>query len=198
VAGGERHAADDVRRHLRGWMVVAAEAEATMTPNEIIDAILIREGGYVDHPNDRGGPTNFGVTQATLAEWRGRPVTADDVRNLTVGEARELYRDRYIVKPGFLAIENQQVRAHAVDCAVNHGPVNAVKMLQLAAHVFADGHLGPQTRAAVNRMTAAALYRRLCAERAKFYGQIITRDPSQSVFAAGWMARLAEFIESSP
>jgi lysozyme family protein len=169
-----------------------------VTPNEIIDGILIREGGFVDHPADRGGATCHGVTQATLAEWRGRPVTAADVRNLTVGEARELYRDRYIVKPGFLAIENQQLRAHVVDCAVNHGPANAVKMLQKAAHVLADGYLGPQTRAAVNRMDAGALYRRLCAERAKFYGQIITRDPSQSAFAAGWMARLAEFIEGSP
>lgn len=169
-----------------------------MTPNEIIDGILIREGGFVDHPADRGGPTCHGVTQTTLAEWRGHPVTADDVRNLTVGEAGELYRDRYIAKPGFLTIENQQIRAHVVDCAVNHGPANAVKMLQKAAHTFADGYLGPQTRAAVDRMDAGALYRRLCAERAKFYGQIITRDPSQHIFASGWMARLAEFIEGSP
>lgn len=169
-----------------------------MTPDEIIDAILIREGGFVDHEADRGGATCHGITRAALAEWRRRPVTVDDVRNLTVGEARELYRDRYIVKPGFLAIENQQIRAHAVDCAVNHGPAIAVKMLQRAARVFADGYLGPQTRTAVNRMDAGALYRRLCAERAKFYGQIITRDPSQSVFAAGWMARLAEFIEAAP
>lgn len=169
-----------------------------MTSDEIIDAILLREGGYVAHPSDRGGHTNHGVTQAVLAEWRGRPVTVDDVRNLTVGEARELYRDRYIAKPGFLTIENQQLRAHAVDCAVNHGPANAVKMLQKAVRVFADGHLGPQTRAAVNRMDAGALYRRLCAERVRFYGQIITRDPSQAVFAAGWMNRAAEFIEGSP
>lgn len=168
-----------------------------MTPNEIIDAILIREGGYVDHPNDRGGPTAYGVTQATLAGWRGHPVTADDVRNLKPSEAREIYRKRYIEEPGFLDIENEAVRAHAVDCAVNHGPVNAVKLLQNAARVFPDGRFGPQTRAAVNRMAAPAMYRRLCAQRAKFYGQIITRDPSQAVFASGWMNRLAEFIEGT-
>lgn len=168
-----------------------------MTPNEIIDAILIREGGFVDHEADKGGPTKYGITQGTLASWRGRQTSAADVQNLTQKEARDIYREEYIVRPGFLSIESEAVRALTVDCAVNHGVKNAVTLLQKAARVFPDGIFGPNTKAAVNRMTAAPLYRRLCAERAKFYGAIVTKNPSQAVFAAGWMNRLAEFIEMS-
>lgn len=166
-----------------------------MSPEAIIDDILRREGGYIDHPADRGGATKHGITLKVLADWRGQPVTADDVKKLTEVEAREIYRERYIVEPRLHKIIDEKVRALAVDCAVNHGPRQAVKLLQLAACVFPDGDLGPKTEAAVSRMDPAALYRRLCAARVRFYGQIITKDPSQSVFAAGWANRVAEFIE---
>jgi lysozyme family protein len=169
-----------------------------VTPNEIIDGILQREGGYVDHPADKGGPTKYGITQSTLADWLGRPATVDDVKQLTEHEAREIYREHYIVRPGFLGIDNEAVRALAIDCAVNHGVNQAVKLLQHAAHVFTDGIFGPNTREAVNRMTASALYRRLCAARVRLYGEIITKRPSQAAFAAGWANRVAEFIEGGP
>jgi lysozyme family protein len=162
-----------------------------VTPNEIIDHILIREGGYVDHAADKGGPTNYGITQATLSQWRG------NVRTLSRDEAKRIYRKRYIEDPGYLAIASDQVRSLVVDCAVNHGVSRATKLLQQAAHVFPDGKLGPVTVAAVNRMTPAALYRRVCAQRARLYGEIITKNPSQAVFAAGWMNRLAEFVEET-
>lgn len=169
-----------------------------MTPNEIIEGILRREGGFVDHPDDRGGATKHGVTQGTLAAWRGKPVSVDDVRQLSEDEARELYREQYIVRPGFLGIENETVRCFVIDSAVNHGVKEAVLMLQRAARVFTDGILGPNTKQAVNRMTAAPLYRRLCADRVRFYGRLVTRDPKQATFAYGWANRVAEFIEESP
>ena len=43
--------------------------------DDLISDIIRREGGYVNHPDDRGGPTNYGITQATLSEWRRQPVT---------------------------------------------------------------------------------------------------------------------------
>jgi len=168
-----------------------------VSPEAIIEDILRREGGYVDLAADRGGATKYGVTLKTLTDWRGRPTTADDVKTLTEAEAREIYRERYIIQPRLHKVIDAKVRALAVDCAVNHGPRQAVKLLQLAARVFPDGDLGPKTEAAVNRMTPAALYARLCAARVRFYGQIITKDPSQSVFAAGWSNRVAEFIEEA-
>lgn len=169
-----------------------------MTPNEIIDGLIRREGGFVDHPADKGSATKYGITISTLAEWMGRPATVDDVKQLTEHEAREIYREHYITRPGFLGIENEAVRALAIDCGVNHGVKRAVQLLQEAAHMFTDGILGPNTKAAVNRMTAAVLYKRLCAARVRLYGQIITKNHSQAVFAAGWANRVAEFIEGGP
>lgn len=167
-----------------------------MTPTEIIDGILIREGSeYTNHTADKGGPTKYGVTLVTLSEWRGRKCTPEDVARLTETEAREIYREEYLIRPGFLGIENDAVRTLVVDCAVNHGVKQAVLLLQQAARVFTDGILGPNTKQAVNRMTPGVVYRRLCAARVRFYGQIITRNPSQATFAFGWANRVAQFIE---
>lgn len=100
------------------------------------------------------------------------------------------------------------MRTLIVDCAVNHGVARAVKLLQEAAHVFTDGFFGPNTKAAVNRMTAAALYRNLCALRVVLYGEIIAHDPElkkavaagfdnlQALNAGGWLKRAAEFIKA--
>ena len=69
----------------------------------IIDTILRREGWprYTNRPSDRGGPTKGGITLATLASWRKRPVTATDVAALDEAEVRAIYRARYIEEPGF-------------------------------------------------------------------------------------------------
>jgi hypothetical protein len=94
-------AGDEVASPTPATAPVPAEDRITTgkTPDEMIDDILAREGGFVNHPADRGGPTNFGVTQATLASWRGREATIDDVRSLTIDEARDIYRTKYYVGP---------------------------------------------------------------------------------------------------
>lgn len=181
-----------------------------MTPNDVIDGILIRESAnYSNRAADRGGPCKFGVTLDTLSAWRGRPCTAEDVKNLSEREAREIYNEEYIVRPGFLGVESEAVRSLAIDCAVNHGVKTAVEMLQLAARAFPDGILGPNTRAAVNRMTASVVYRRLCAQRVRLYGKLISKDPElkkareagydklQALNAGGWLERAAAFIEEN-
>lgn len=169
-----------------------------MTLDDIIDEIIRREGGFVDHPKDRGRATKYGITQATLADWRNRPVTVEDVRALKELEARDIYRHVYAIRPGLVRLTSAAVLGLAVDCSVNHGPKQAVRMIQQSAGVLDDGVFGPKTEAAANRMQPAVLYRKLCAARVRLYGDIITRDPSQAVFASGWLRRASEFIEASP
>lgn len=170
-----------------------------MSLDTIIDGILAREGSsFTDRPNDRGHETKYGITLATLADWRQRPTTADDVKALTETEARDIYRQAYIVRPGINRLASDAVMELAVDCAVNHGVKEGVQLLQLASRVFPDGTLGNETACAANRMTPKVLYLRLCAARARLYGTIITRDHTQAENAAGWLSRLAVFIENSP
>lgn len=167
-----------------------------MTADEIIDAILRREGAaYTDHAADRGGPTKYGITQATLAKVRGKPVTPADVQNLTEIEARQIYLDRYVRKPGFDRIADPQLRALMVDAGVNQGPERALAWLQRACGVTADGVFGPTTERAVNELAPRMLRAKVTAARARAYGRLITDDPLQATFAAGWANRIAEFIE---
>lgn len=144
-----------------------------MTDEQIVDAILQREGGYVDHPADSGGPTNRGITIGTLADWRGHEVTAADVQALTEAEAKEIYRQRYLKPFDDLTF----LKAHAVDIAVNSGVTTARAMVNRAMS---------QTR----RSPAS----QLVVERLKHYARIVRQKPAKAVFLEGWINRTAEFI----
>lgn len=167
-----------------------------MTDADIIAAILKSEAGLVDDPADRGGITNYGITMPTLAAHRGGPVTADDIRHLGEQEARDIYAARYIKGPGFDQIESPHLRAVVVDCGVLHGPANAIKMLQRAVGADVDGKLGAQTLGMANMVDGKALGVKVQADRIKFLGRLITNDPTQSKFAAGWMNRVGDQIAS--
>jgi lysozyme family protein len=166
-----------------------------MKPDQIIDEILRREGSaYTNHASDRGGPTKYGITQKTLSMYRGRDVTPEEVRALDEPEARTIYSTLYIYRPNFHQINDESLQALLIDSAVQHGPDRASKWLQSAAGVNPDGIIGALTIAAVNRAEARKLYSEVLASRMKFYGRLITDNPGQAVFAAGWMNRLAEFV----
>lgn len=163
--------------------------------DDIIQEILDREGGWVNNPKDKGGATNMGVTIPTLTAWLGRKATVSDLKALTAEDAKSLYRDLYITKPGFGVIPNQKILGLVVDMAVNHGVGNAVRMLQRAVGVKDDGILGDVTKREIQAANYGHLYLKLCAERIRFYGRLITKKPDQAVFAAGWMNRTASFLE---
>jgi len=164
-----------------------------VTADAILDEVIRREGGYVDHPHDRGGPTNFGITMRTLAAWRGRPVTRDEVRDLTEDEARAIYQRQYLSRPGFDQIADPLLRGLLVDYGVHSGPMRAISDLQRAARVTVDGVIGPQTLAAVAAVGAESIRRAVLRARGEYLARLLS-DPSQRVFAAGWLRRLMEFV----
>jgi lysozyme family protein len=147
---------------------------------------LRHEGGYVDHPSDPGGATNLGITRATLADWRGRAVSKDDVRALTRAEASDIYRRRY-----WDAVSGDQLPAGVdlavFDYAVNSGPRRAALALQARLGVARDGVVGPQTIAASRQADAAVLIRAICGERRGFLGRLRIF----TVFGRGWLRRIA-------
>lgn len=162
--------------------------------DQMLADVLVREGGYVDHVHDRGSCTNFGITIQTLSDWRDRPVTCQDVRHLTQAEALEIYREFYVRRPGFMQITDERLRYVLVDFGIHSGPRTAIRALQAAIGVTPDGVLGPKTIAAVDAADAADVYRRVLRARMSYLAGILQRDPSQRVFAAGWVRRLAEFV----
>lgn len=158
---------------------------------EILELVIEREGGYVNHPADRGGPTKYGITQKTLSAYFGRPASIDDVKNLTRDTAHKIYYFDYAAP--FTGIESTRVLDLIIDCAVNHGTSRAKQWLQWAARVKVDSIVGPRTLAAVNE-SPRAIYVRLLSNRMRFFGEIVRRDKSQSAFISGWLNRLSEFF----
>jgi hypothetical protein len=57
------------------------------TPRQIAEAIVAREGGFVNDPDDPGGATKHGVTIGTLRRL-GRDLTGDG--RVTVADIRAL------------------------------------------------------------------------------------------------------------
>ena len=165
----------------------------------LISRLIDREGGYVNHAADRGGPTNWGITQATLATWRGQPVTEFQVRTLSRDEARLIYLDVYFNRPGFGGIADPELQELVFDFAVNSGPSAAAKALQTALRDMGlykaaiDGGFGSLSQAALKACTnIPELYYRTKCERYELFLRFIGRDPAQTVFATGWANRLDE------
>jgi len=178
-----------------------------MTTDEIITAIVLREGSqFTDHAADRGGATRWGITQATLSEWRKYKVTARDVAELGYDEARDIYAAKYINLPGFTRIKDEKVRLALVDWGVNSGPMQAIKYAQRLLNLHADGVMGPITENAINDQPPVKFFLRLNCARLKFYGRIVANDPrlleakragfrTQAENISGWINRVVGIIE---
>lgn len=165
--------------------------------DSILDGILTREGGYVDNAADHGGPTKYGITQATLGVWLGRPATIAEVQNLDSATAKAIYTKNYFTGPHLDQLPDL-IQPVMLDAAVNSGPGHAVKWLQQVLNdtghgpVTVDGGLGPATEAAAHAAAAAmgsALTRALVEARRVFLQQLAVNDPSQQEFEQGWMNR---------
>lgn len=169
----------------------------------IIDAILRAEQGYVDHPDDRGGPTNHGITLA-VARANGYD---GDMRDLPVSLAREIYRRRYIVAPAFdkVAAINAEIAAELIDTGVNMGPARAAEFLQRLLNglnaqgsrypdLFVDGRIGKVTLDALAAFLrwrgldgVKVILRGLNSQQAMRYLDIAENNPSQESFLYGWL-----------
>ncbi len=153
--------------------------------NSCLAFVFSAEGGYVDDPQDPGGATNFGITIAELAQWRGVEVSRQDVQALTKDEAAAIYRANYwkpVNGPGLPGGIDLMV----FDAAVNNGAGRSAKFLQQAAGVTQDGWIGPATLQAVSAIPAATLIPQLAEIRNAFYQSL----PSFSHFGHGWLARV--------
>ena len=155
-----------------------------------VEAVLKAEGGFVNHPADRGGPTNWGITQRVYAEFKKRPVTVDEVRNMPRSEAIAIYKANYWDKVGGDEIKHYATALTLFDQAVNRGVGAVVRQAQSVVGVVSDGALGPKTLAALNAMPDTVFVPRFLALAENSYKSIVANNPSQSVFLKGWLNRL--------
>lgn len=176
------------------------------TPNsfsKFIDAILAAEKGYVNHKNDHGGATNFGITEK-VARANGY---LGDMKDMPEEFARVVYFKRYISEPKFdkVAEISERIGMELIDTGVNMGPARASEFFQRCLNLFnqegarysdlfVDGRIGGITLDALREYIAfrgdEGIEVMLCAlncEQGHRYIEIAENDPSQESFIYGWL-----------
>jgi lysozyme family protein len=175
------------------------------TIDELIDELIEREGGYVNHPSDEGGPTRFGITEA-VARANGYGGT---MRTLPRADAAAIYRRLFWLRPKFDAVaeRSERVAAELFDTGANMGPAVAATFLQRALTALnrggvdypdltPDGRVGPITIDALDAFIAVrgkasgetVLLRALEALQGERYLRLAERRPANEAFLYGWLA----------
>lgn len=146
------------------------------------DRLLGHEGGFVDHPEDPGGATRWGITQR-IARKHGY---TGDMRNFPIEEARRIARAEYWDKVRADDVPDA-LRFDLFDGAYNSGPPQAIKWLQRAAGADDDGMIGPKTLTAVRAANPHLLAKRYNGHRLQF----MTNLKTWPTFSRGWARRIA-------
>lgn len=142
--------------------------------------VLSLEGGRT---TDQGGATNLGISANANPDV--------DIDRLDHVRAIQLYRERYW-QPVRGAALPPAVALVVFDGAVNHGPAQAVKLLQRVLRVEVDGVMGPLTVAAAkNFVPVRELVAQYLDARLTFYRAIAAANPERhGASLHGWQMRL--------
>lgn len=150
--------------------------------------VLAHEGGYVNNPYDKGGPTNRGITQRVYDDWqRSKGLKVRTVRLIETGEVTEIYRVQYW-RPCRCDDLPSGVDYATFDFAINSGTGRACRFLQDVAGVAVDGKIGPRTLAAINAIPPKMLIDALCDARLDYLKHLEDFDS----FGHGWDTRVKE------
>lgn len=183
-----------------------------MSVRQIAEAIVSREGGYVNDPDDPGGATKYGVTIGTMRRL-GVDIDGDgdvdvgDVKRLSRRKAVEIFERHYFERPGIADLP-QVLQASVFDMYVNAGS-HAIRILQTLLNqmgnaLTVDGVLGPATKAASERAFRDAPHHFSDAysiARRNYYYRLADRRPASRKYArrknggkGGWILRAEEFL----
>lgn len=152
-----------------------------------IRRVLAHEGGYTNHPDDPGGPTNFGITIYDYHRYAKPAATADDVRRMQIEEAILIYRAKY-----WDAQKCSDLPAgvdYAVfDYGVNSGIGRSGRILRRFTGLpDTSSMVTDEVVAAAKGRFAGVLVVEICDERLKFLQSLRTWP----VFGDGWGRRVA-------
>lgn len=147
------------------------------------------EGGYVNHPNDKGGATNRGVTIGTFRAVFGQSKTVEDLKNMTDGQWNFIFKKLYWDRWKADQINDQSIANLLVDWVWGSG-IYGIKYAQQVIGVVADGLVGAKTLTALNAQDPKVLFNKLWERRKKHFISCASKA-GQSVFLKGWLNRLS-------
>ncbi|KCX89136.1 glycosyl hydrolase 108 family protein [Acinetobacter baumannii 6112] len=176
-----------------------------MSVEKYIDDLIKREGGYVNNPNDRGGATNYGITEAVarVNGWKG------PMRDLPLDLAKQIYKQQYWINPRFDQVNTLSplIAEELLDTGVNCGVAFAKPLLQRALNLLnnqgkggwpdlaVDGIYGSATLGALKIFLTKrgkdgekVMLKVLNIMQGQRYIEICERNPTQEQFFYGWIS----------
>ena len=147
--------------------------------DEAFEILIGHEGGHVDHPDDPGGETQYGISKRSYPEV--------NIAGLTLDDAKTIYRRDYWdrVRADELPPE---FRFPLFDGAVNAGVAQSIKWLQRAVRVRDDGVIGPLTLAAIADSNPHQIASNFLGQRLKHMTDLTHWDQ----FGRGWARRISD------
>jgi lysozyme family protein len=184
--------------------------------------LIKHEGGFVDHPSDPGGATNYGITIGTFRQYGWDKdgdgfITVDDLRLISLDDAYFIYQNFFWDKVLGNYIKNQQLAELIADFYIN-APYVSIRVLQKVLNdsfkkqLSIDGILGKQTLEALNSVPQKALFDEFKAARIDYYkyrageSSVLVEffksigagsDSKYAVFLKGWLKRANSFVFNS-
>ena len=166
----------------------------------IINRTIVIEGGYVNDPNDSGGATKWGVTEAKARQYGYK----GDMRDLPKSFAQDIAAHEFWFnnKLDKVAAISWKIAEEIFDTSYNAGPGGAWKIAQRALNLMnrlgkdwpdisADGKVGPKTlealAAAVKRRGEAHVFKCLNVVQGAFYVELAERRVKDEEFFNGWI-----------
>lgn len=166
----------------------------SITFDEAFRRLIGHEGGYStdrrDPGNWTGGKVGVGTLKGTKFGLAANTYPNLDIKNLTLEQAKEIYKKDWWDKLGGHGLHSA-ITFQLWDFAINAGRSRAIKELQQAVGVTADGMIGPKTIEAVNAQDLNDVLLSLTAERLKFY----TSLDSFKTYGKGWTNRVADNLK---
>ena len=138
------------------------------------------EGGYVNHPHDRGGPTKYGIS----TRWYPN----EDIKNLTRERANAIFYRDYWIKTKIYQLPDE-FAGIVFDDGIVQGPPTAIRNIQKALGVKDDGKIGPNTLRALKNTNYKILRKKFIENIHHIEDMYQKGDPSQKVFEKGHRAR---------
>ncbi|HKJ42345.1 MAG TPA: glycosyl hydrolase 108 family protein [Sunxiuqinia sp.] len=146
-----------------------------------IEKVLQHEGGYVNDPVDPGGETNYGISK------RNYPNV--DIKNLTVDQAKEIYRTNYWTKVWGDQINDDELAMNIFDFAVNAGTGTSARIIQKIVGVGVDGVIGNITVSAINQADSKLAVKEFQKRRILHYVELVKKNNTLLRFLGGWINR---------